>query len=63
MKKGIRIIAQCYDLDTGETLEESTLRDDPLKKAEQLREFGYFMSSKLSSCRKFRILKSNIKLC
>lgn len=57
MKKGIRIIAQCYDLDTGETLEESTLRDDPLKKAEQLREFGYLHVEQIEFLQKVQDFK------
>ena len=63
MKKGIRIIAQCYEIETGKTLEESILRDDPLSKAETLHELGYLhvdqidFIKKVQDFKKFRILK------
>ena len=41
MQTGIRFIAQCYDIATGETIEESILRDDKLLKADTLKELGY----------------------
>jgi len=57
MKKGIRIIAQCYEIGTGKTLEESVLRDDPLSKAETCMNLVIFMLSKLILYKKFKILK------
>jgi len=30
MRTGIRIIAQCYDITTGKTVEETVLRDEIL---------------------------------
>ena len=41
MQTGIRFIAQCYDIASGETIEESILRDDKLLKADTLKELGY----------------------
>jgi hypothetical protein len=41
MAKGIRLIAQCYDVKTGEIEEESVLKDEVLKKAETLKQLGY----------------------
>ena len=41
MEKGIRIIAQCYEIKTGKIVEESTIRDDLLSKAETLHGLGY----------------------
>ena len=36
MEKGIRIVAQYYEIGTGTTIEESILRDEKLSKAETL---------------------------
>ena len=33
MERGIRFIAQCYDIETGDVLDESLLRDDHISKA------------------------------
>lgn len=41
MEKGIRIVAQCYEIGTGKIVEESILKDDPLTKAETLHQLGY----------------------
>ena len=57
MKKGIRIIAQCYEIGTGKTLEESVLRDDPLSKAETLHEFGYLHVEQIDFIQKVQDFK------
>ena len=41
MQTGIRLVAQHYNIKTGDTIEESVLREDQLIKAEALSEFGY----------------------
>ena len=41
MQTGIRFIAQCYEITTGKTIEESILSDEKLSKAETINELGY----------------------
>jgi len=41
MKQGIRLIAQCYDTESGEIIEENLLRDEQLSKANTLEKLGY----------------------
>ena len=41
MQKAIRIVAQCYDIKTGDLVEENVIRDEKLEKAATLKELGY----------------------
>jgi len=41
MGRGIRFIAQCYEIETGTVLEESLLHEDHISKASGLKELGY----------------------
>ena len=40
-KKGIRYLAQCYDLDSGEVTEEILLSDEAISKANTLKAQSY----------------------
>jgi hypothetical protein len=67
MEKGVRLVAQCYDIKTGDIIEESVLRDDKLLKAETLKELGYLHVEQINFLQmiqdlkvKHQILLSNI---
>lgn len=47
MSKGIRFIAEYYDLKTGETLEIQELRRDKIQRPSLLKEFGYLHSEQI----------------
>ena len=57
MQTGIRFIAQCYDIATGETIEESILRDDKLLKADTLKELGYLHIEQIDFLQKIQDFK------
>ena len=55
-KKGIRYLAQCYDLDSGEVTEEILLSDEAISKASTLKELGYLNAEQIN------FLKKNTRL-
>src|SRR5690349_11020193 len=57
MEKGIRIIAQCYEIETGKIIDESIIRDDPLSKAETLHGLGYRHVEQIDFLQKVQDLK------
>jgi len=57
MEKGIRIIAQCYEIETGKIIDESIIRDDPLSKAETLHGLGYRHVEQIDFLQKIQDLK------
>lgn len=57
MQTGIRFIAQYYDIATGETIEESILRDDKLLKADTLKELGYLHIEQIDFLQKIQDFK------
>jgi hypothetical protein len=57
MAKGIRLIAQCYDVKTGEIEEESVLKDEVLKKAETLKQLGYLHIEQIDLIQKVQDFK------
>lgn len=57
MEKGIRLVAQCYDIKTGDIIEESVLRDDKLLKAETLKELGYLHVEQINFLQMIQDLK------
>lgn len=70
MEKGIRIIAQYYEIGTGKTLEELILRDDPLTKAKTLHELGYLHVDQIDFLQKVQdfkirhqIILNNVTVC
>lgn len=61
MTTGIRLVAECYDIDTGKTIEKEVLRDDNLSKATTLKELGYLHVEQIDFLKKYKTLKSNTK--
>jgi len=57
MEKGIRVIAQYYEIGTGKTIEESILRDEKLSKAETLHELGYLHIEQIDFLQKIQDFK------
>ena len=71
MSTSVRIIAQHYDNETGKLLKEITVRDDEVKKPEELKDLGYLHMEQIdimSTCQDFRvsqqiILVNNTREC
>ena len=71
MSTSVRIIAQHYDNETGKLLKEITVRDDEVKKPEELKDLGYLHMEQIdimSKCQDFRvsqqiILVNNTREC
>ena len=64
MATGIKIIAQRYDISTGEVLESQDLRNDELHSPNHLKDLGYLHLEQidlLSKCQEFKISRQ-IKL-
>lgn len=57
MEKGIRFVAQCYNLETGEIIEESILKDEKLAKAETLKWLGYVHLEQITFLQKIQDFK------
>ena len=57
MEKGIRLIAQCYDVKTGEIIEASVIKDEKLAKAETLKELGYLHVEQIQFLQQIQDLK------
>ena len=57
METGIRLIAQYYDIATGETIEESELRNDKLSKADTLKDLGYLHIDQIDFLQKIQDFK------
>lgn len=57
MTKGIRFIAQSYDIATGEVIEEALLRDDHISKASTLKELGYLHAEQIDFLKKIQDFK------
>ncbi len=57
MEKGIRVIAQYYEIGTGATIEESILRDEKLSKAKTLHELGYLHVEQIDFLQKIQDFK------
>ena len=57
MDRGIRFIAQCYEIDTGRVLEESVLRDDQISKACRLKELGYLHAEQIDFLKRIQDFK------
>lgn len=57
MKTGIRFIAQCYDIVTGKTIEESILHNEELSKAETINELGYLHVEQIDFLKKIQEFK------
>jgi hypothetical protein len=56
-KKGIRYLAQCYDLDSGEVTEEILLSDEAISKANTLKELGYLHAEQIDFLKKIQDFK------
>ena len=71
MSTSVRIIAQHYDNETGKLLKAITVRDDEVKKPEELKDLGYLHMEQIdimSKCQDFRvsqqiILVNNTREC
>ena len=59
MERGIRFIAQCYEIETGMVLEESLLRDDHISKACRLKELGYLHAEQIDLLKRIQDFKIN----
>ena len=57
MNIGIRLIAQCYDISTGASIEETTLQDNKLSKAATLNELGYLHVEQIDFLQKIQDFK------
>jgi len=57
MGRGIRFIAQCYEIETGTVLEESLLHDDHISKASRLKELGYLHAEQIDLLKKIQDFK------
>ena len=57
MDRGIRFIAQCYDIATGSILEELILREDTVSKASTLKELGYLHAEQIDFLKKIQEFK------
>ena len=55
MDRGIRFIAQCYEIETGRVLEESLLRDDQISKACRLKELGYLHAEQIDFLKRIQV--------
>ena len=57
MDRGIRYLAQCFDLETGATLEEIILSDETVSKATSLKELGYLHAEQIDFLKKIQDFK------
>ena len=57
MQRGMRLIAQCYDVATGDMIEESILWDEKLSEAETLKELGYRQIEQIAFLQKIQDFK------
>ena len=57
MQTGIRLIAQCYNITTGEMIEEAILHDGKLPKAETLKQLGYLHIEQINLLQKAQDFK------
>ena len=57
MGRGIRFIAQCYDIETGDVVDESLLRDDHISKACRLKELGYLHAEQIDLLKRIQDFK------
>lgn len=57
MKSGIRLIAQCYDIETGDLIEEEVLNDSNISKATNLKDLGYLHVEQIDFLQKIQDFK------
>ena len=57
MKTGIRLIAQHYDISTGDVLDESLINEENVTKAETLKELGYLHVDQIEFLQKIQDFK------
>jgi predicted Zn-ribbon and HTH transcriptional regulator len=57
MASQIRILAQCYDNDSGDILEEVVINDTQVQKAKTLRDLGYLHKDQIEILQKAQDLK------
>lgn len=57
MSTGVRLIAECYDIETGKTIEGAVLREEALSKATTLKELGYLHVDQIDLLKKAQDFK------